>query len=137
MNIIPQGLSYIRLLNKNLLTLDIIHSRDFLCRNYSYLTVSNVYPVGHCLAKCLADCFTQQTNEASEQFSRTGMKNLTESIAYAHSTESWYSPLDPTGGFDGRVYHPDNQVRIFLESLWLSKLSRSMIHFLSRISPIS
>src|SRR4051812_31284626 len=70
---------------------------------HPYLTVSNIYPLGHCLAKCLTDRSTQQINEVSEQFDRTEMGNFTEPIVYAHSTESWYSPSDPTGGFDDCV----------------------------------
>jgi hypothetical protein len=44
------------------------------------------------------------------------MGNSSEPIAWAHGTESWYSPSDPARGSDDCVYHPDNQVRIMSRS---------------------
>jgi hypothetical protein len=99
---------------ENLLNLEYIHSRTLPRRKY--LAVSNIHPLGHCLAKCLADSFARQINEASEHFSRTGMGNSTEPISWAHGTESWYSPSDPARGSDDCIYHPENQVRIISRS---------------------
>jgi hypothetical protein len=99
---------------ENLLNLEYVHRSDPIGRNY--LAVSNRHPLGRCLAKCLANSFAQQINQAFAKLDCIVTGNTSGKVAWAHGTESWYTPSDPTGGFDDCVYHPDNQVRIMSHS---------------------
>jgi hypothetical protein len=99
---------------ENLLNLEYVHRADTSGRNY--LAVSNRHPLGHCLAKCLANSFAQQINQTFAKLDCIMTGNTSGKIAWAHGTESWYTPSDPTGGFDDCVYHPDNQVRVMSHS---------------------
>jgi len=95
---------------ENLLNLEYVHSSNFVGRNY--LDTSNRHPLGRYIAKCLANSFAQQINQAFRQLGLSMTENSTRLVAWAYGTKSWYTPSDPTDGFDDCVYHPDNQVRV-------------------------
>jgi len=98
----------------NLLNLEYVHSSNFVGRNY--LVVSNRHPLGRSLARCLADSFAQQINQAFGQLGLSMTEDSTRPVAWAYGTKCWFTPSDPTDGFDDCVYHPDNQARVISRS---------------------
>lgn len=94
----------------NLLNLEYVHSHRHIGRNY--LAVSNRHPLGRCLAKCLADSFARQINHEFTQLDGNITGGSTRAVAWSHGKEPWFTPSDPTGGFDDCSYCPDDQVRV-------------------------